>query len=52
MSDIPTEQKPVTPAPRHPSDHEAVRRRQHKAEDAEVAGRHANSGPKDHKGAR
>jgi hypothetical protein len=52
---MPKDEKPVipaVPAMRRPAAREAVRTRQQKAEAAEVAGRHANSGQKDHKGAR
>jgi len=40
------------PPPQGPSTREPVRTEKQKAEAAEVAGRHRNSGQKDHKGAR
>jgi hypothetical protein len=38
--------------PRPPKSREAVKTEKQRAEKAEVAGRHKNSGQKDHKGAR
>ena len=43
------QQKPGQP---HPSPLEKVNKQKQKAEESEVAGRHKNSGQKDHKGAR
>lgn len=40
------------PEPAHPSPLKDVNMQKEKAEQAEVAGRHKNDGPKDHKGAR
>jgi hypothetical protein len=49
-------QKPVEPAHKTgqipPSYSEGVIKQKQKAEQREIAGRHKNSGPKDHKGSR
>jgi hypothetical protein len=45
--------KAVAPHPKpHPVPQEDKQAQREKAESAEVAGRHKNDGPKDHKGAR
>ena len=43
---------PAHPAPTLPTPVDAAKQQQEKAETLEVAGRHKNSGQKDHKGAR
>jgi hypothetical protein len=52
MSPSPPKPKPLPSVPPGPVIDEAAKMKRERAERAEVAGRHANSGQKDHKGAR
>ena len=48
----PTKPPAQRPGPSQPTPAETAKQQQEKAETEEVAGRHKNSGQKDHKGAR
>ena len=47
-----TRPEPAKPVPNHPAPTPDVINERAKAEQTEIAGRHKNSGQKDHKGAR